>query len=89
MKSLQELTEQYLKKFKVFLPTTLFPPDWNALKDKRCPICFNKLYFPRNGKIALCKGKKHKKPFAIRANIFKEVVDNLQDKNHLQGKIKI
>lgn len=54
--------EKYLSKFKVYIPETLFPLNWNALKEKRCPICSCKLYLPRdNKKIVYCKSKKHKR----------------------------
>jgi hypothetical protein len=57
--------EQYLKRFKVYTPETLFPPNWDNLLSYRCPICNNKLKFPLYKKIAFCSGKKHKKTFVI------------------------
>lgn len=61
----QILGEDYLKKFRIFHPTTLFEPSWEALKEKRCPLCFNKLKIPRDNKIAYCRSSKHKKSFVI------------------------
>lgn len=64
--------EQYLKEknFRVFQESTLFPPNWEALKQKRCPLCENKLKVTKNKKLAICSGKKHKKPFVITAETF-------------------
>lgn len=51
-------------------PTQLFDvePNWASLKERRCPICNNKLLFPRGKSISFCKGKKHgdKKQFVIK-----------------------
>jgi len=59
------LGEDYLKKFRVFHPDTLFPPDFSLLLQDRGPLCTNKLKYPRVRKIAYCRGKKHGKPFFI------------------------
>jgi len=61
----QLLGEDYLKKFRIFHEITLFPPCWEALKERRCPLCFNKLKIPKIGKIAYCRSAKHKKSFII------------------------
>lgn len=59
-----EIPNNYLDKFRVFIPETLFPPVWANLREKRCPICGNKLYLPmKNKKMVYCKSKKHKKFF--------------------------
>ena len=66
MKTLSNLIpENYLKRFKIYPEQTLFPPNWDALKLKRCIYCGNKLKFPRKGKMAFCNSKKHGKPFVI------------------------
>jgi hypothetical protein len=47
------ITEDILKKFKVFNPVTLFPPTPAELiiylKKGKCPICLHKLYIDRKG----------------------------------------
>lgn len=58
--------EQYLSKFKVHNPVTLFPPNFENLQKNLCPICNRKLYIPRNKKIAYCKSKQ-KDGFIIKA----------------------
>lgn len=59
----------YLKKFVVIPDQTLFPPNWSALKDKRCPLCGNKLRLPQQNNMAICNNpKKHAKPFVIHRN---------------------
>lgn len=73
-------TEQYLKSknFRVFIPETLFPLNWEALKLKRCPVCGCKLYLPRDNKsMVYCKSKKHKK-FFIRYEAFKRLTTDGQ-----------
>lgn len=65
-KTIQEiLGENYLSKFRFFNPETLFEPYWDNLKIDKCPLCGNKLKYPRVRKIAYCRGKKHGKPFFI------------------------
>ncbi len=56
------LTEEYLKKFKVYKSASLFEPTaWDIkyyiLQDK-CPICYHKLYWRRDGQMAFCKSKR-------------------------------
>ena len=50
-------TEEYLKKFKIFYPKTLFPPNFENLQKNCCPVCGRKLYLTRNKKVAYCKSK--------------------------------
>lgn len=63
------LGEKFLERFRVFNPTSLFPPDFNMLKDSRCPLCNYKLYFPRSGKIAFCKSKRNDKFVITKARL--------------------
>ena len=62
-----ELPSNYLSKFTVHQSDMLFdlePKDiHNALAEKRCPKCGNKLHIPLKGKMAFCKSKKHKQTF--------------------------
>lgn len=53
--------EDYLKKFKVHNPQTLFPPNFENLQKNKCPICGRKLYLTKNKKIAYCKSKQNDK----------------------------
>lgn len=59
--------EQYLKRFKVINPVTLFEPTKddmvNALLQKRCPLCGTKLYQSRDGKKWFCKSMRRDKYF--------------------------
>lgn len=66
------LGENYLKRFRIFYPQTLFPPDFGMLKDFRCPICFKKLYWNLGRSIARCKSVRKDKFF-----IRKDVLDRL------------
>jgi len=68
------LGKDYLKKLKVFHPVTLFPPNFAALKEYRCPLCGLKLKFTKNNKIAICKGSKHKKNFVIQSKRLIEIL---------------
>jgi hypothetical protein len=66
MIQIQELLgKEYLERFKVYYPVTLFSPNWEALREHRCPICSNRLKFAKNNKLAICNGRKHKKSFVI------------------------
>ncbi len=54
---------------------TLFTvePNWEALKEKRCPICNSLLKKLRtNNKIVMCRGLRHgdRKPFIITAKSY-------------------
>lgn len=69
--------EKYLKKFRIFYPKSLFQPDFNLLKEFRCPICTCKLHWQRDGKIARCKSKKGDK-FFIRKETLSKL---LQERN--------
>lgn len=53
--------EEYLKKFKVHNPITLFPPNFELLQKNLCPVCGRKLYITRNKKMAYCKSKQNDK----------------------------
>lgn len=71
----QILGDTYMSRFKVFNMDTLFEPEWSNLQINRCPLCGNKLKFLRNGKLALCSGRLHKKSFCIsikRLSLIKE-----------------
>ena len=65
MKQIGKLLENYLDKFRVFPPESLFEPDWKMITKYRCPVCFNKLKFMRTKEMVYCKSRKHKKPFLI------------------------
>lgn len=65
-------TEEYLKRFTVRFPDTLFPPDFSALKVNKCPLCNNKIYEMKNGKGYFCKSKKHKR-FFITSQVFNKL----------------
>lgn len=60
------IPEDYLKRFKVEHEQTLFPPNWEAVKVNKCPLCSCQLKFPRHGKIAFCNSTKHGKNFIIK-----------------------
>lgn len=68
-----EIKQDYLDKFKVFHEQTLFPPNWDALKENRCPLCSCLLKFPYNRSVAICRSKKHKKSFIIKLNILDKI----------------
>ena len=55
------LGENYLKRFRVFHSQTLFPPDFDLLLKRHCPLCGCKLKIPLSQKIAYCPSKKHLK----------------------------
>lgn len=61
--------EAYLEKFTVHKSQTLFELEAKdiveAMKQKRCLLCGNKLKFPLKGKYAMCTSKKHAKPFLV------------------------
>lgn len=69
IRPITSLLERF-KTIKNVPPNTLFDiePEWSKLKENKCPICGNKLLFPRGRSIAICKGKSHgdKKPFVIK-----------------------
>lgn len=75
LSSVEELLgENYLKRFRVFYPQTLFPPNFDALKSYSCPLCSHKLKFPKRSKIAYCRSIKHKKPFVISSKRLLEII---------------
>lgn len=49
--------EEFLSKFKVYNPQTLFPPNFENLQKNLCPICNRKLYLKRDKSRAFCKSK--------------------------------
>jgi len=53
-----EIPNNYLDKFRVFIPETLFPPVWKNLEVGRCPICGSLLRTSRNKKLMRCVAKK-------------------------------
>lgn len=63
----------YLRRFKVFHPDTLFPPQWENLKQYRCPLCSNKLKQPLKKNIYFCDGKKHGRRFVVRADVLCQI----------------
>lgn len=68
------LGNSYLDKFKVFHPQTLFEPAWENLKEKRCPLCFNKLKIPLKGYVAICSSNRHSMPFVIGLNKLNKLI---------------
>lgn len=68
------LGSAYLTKFHINHYGLLFPPEWENLKLQRCPICFNKMTIPRNGKIVICKGKKHGRAFVLTIDKYKSIL---------------
>lgn len=60
---LNTTTEEFLKRFRVFNPQTLFGPDFEMLRKFRCPVCSRKLYWRADKKIAFCKSKMRDKFF--------------------------
>lgn len=77
MEPITTLLEERLSGLKKKIPDTLFPPDWEALKKSRCPLCYSKLKFPREVSIALCNSKKHGKNFIIKLSTLEEITHGL------------
>ena len=50
-------TENYLARFKVHNPKTLFPPNFELLRNGNCPICCHKIYWTKDKRIGYCKSK--------------------------------
>lgn len=54
--------EQYLSKFRIFHPSSLFPPTQAELiyflRKKKCPLCLRSLYMKQDGSIWFCRSKK-------------------------------
>lgn len=48
---------EYLQRFKIRYPKSLFPPNFEMLQKNKCPICFHKLYLNRQKTMARCKQK--------------------------------
>lgn len=53
--------DQYLKRFKVHQPKSLFPPDFTLLSKNKCPICGRKLYLNVKKTMFRCKSKQKDK----------------------------
>ncbi len=53
--------DDFMKRFTLYHADTLFPPNWDALKDNRCILCGNRLKFPKAKVMAYCASKKHKR----------------------------
>lgn len=64
--------KDYLERFRIHYPKSLLDPDFNMLKDFRCPICYCKLHWQRDQKIARCKSKRKDK-FFIRKSTFDKI----------------
>lgn len=64
-------TEEYLRRFRIHYPKSLFEPDFNFVKEFRCPICYRKLYWNLNKSIARCKSVKKDK-FFIRKEVLQK-----------------
>lgn len=67
-----------IRSIKVKIPNTLFDvePNWEMLKEKRCPICGNRLSIPlKNPFVVICRGRRHgdKKPFIIKRRKYEEL----------------
>lgn len=68
---------QYLQKtFTVHYADTLFPLNWEALKETRCPICNCKLHLSLK-KLYTCSSVKHIKPFILKEKQFNEILKKL------------
>jgi len=57
--------EQYLARFKVYNPKSLFPPNFELLRQGNCPICTRKLYWNMRKDKMFCKSKKSNDKFMI------------------------
>lgn len=78
IKNINELLgKDFLEKFRIFHPVTLFPPVWENLIQLRCPLCGCKLRFPRTGKIAYCRAQAHIKSFTISVTKLYEMKEDL------------
>jgi hypothetical protein len=80
MKNIQDGLNKFqelLKGIKTYVPTTLFDlsPEWDKLKENRCPICGTKLTFPQKSKVAICRGKRHpdKRAFIIKVETLNKI----------------
>lgn len=63
------LGKDFMSRFKVYQASSLFEPDLNLLKEKRCPVCTRRLYANRAGTIWRCKSKMANDKFFIRNEI--------------------
>ena len=76
---LSSLLENLENKFRVIYPTTLFPPNWEALLTHNCPLCGCKIYEMRDKPLWHCRSNKHKK-FIIRDSVLVELASALEEK---------
>ena len=76
----------YLEKFKIYHPQTLFEPTFedllHALTQSRCPLCGNKLRVMRSRPTRYCNGVKHKKTFIISDEKFQKFQDIKDERTH-------
>lgn len=68
--------DKYLERFRVFHEKSLFKPDFNQLKDFRCPVCLNRLYWNRDKSLAICKSKRKDK-FIITQKVYMSIIERL------------
>jgi len=71
MKDIKSFFKEITDRLEVRYADTLFPPQWENLKEQRCPLCSCKLYLSRRG-VYFCKSVKHKR-FVIREKTYKEL----------------
>ena len=70
-----KIPPNYIDKFRVILPDTLFPPPFKeALSVKRCPLCGCKLKTNLKKTLMICNSKKHRKPFVITPMAYYRIV---------------
>jgi len=71
------ISKNFLDKFKVHKPVSLFPPTPKeislALKEFKCPICMHRLYWNVSKSIARCKSIKRDK-FFIRKEVLAKYI---------------
>lgn len=57
-----DIPADYLEKFKVIYPKSLFPPSASELRyyilKNRCPICLRRLYWKADLSLGYCKSKR-------------------------------
>ena len=80
----KEYKKDYLKKLKINHEQTLFPMNWDALKEDRCPYCSNRLYCRRDNDMMFCKGKKHLKRFTIKKTTLERIKNEINNQRGSQ-----
>lgn len=80
MKNLASFFEAKLATLTIRYQSGLFPPDWKMLLKGRCPVCMCCLHLTEKG-LYICKGKKHRKTFVIKKDMFDQVVHSLTTRN--------